>query len=222
MKEVDLYPPLKDYLHRLGYEVKSEVQHCDVIAIRDESLVIIELKLSLNLTILLQAVDRLTLSNSVYIGVPKGIPIFKKHRKRVIKLMRMLGLGLIVIDPVSRIGSIDVLCDPNDYKPRQVKKKTQRLLRAFSQLVGDPNLGGSTSQQNVMTAYRQKAIAIAEYLQLNGESKAAVIARLLIEPKTRNILYDNVYGWFDRHGKGMYSLSQRGASELPEWIARNQ
>ncbi|NQV51377.1 MAG: hypothetical protein HQ507_12835 [Candidatus Marinimicrobia bacterium] len=222
MREVDLYPPLKEYLQNQGYEVKSEVQHCDVIAIRDTSIVVVELKLSLNLTILLQAVDRLTLTNTVYIGVPKGIPALKKHRKRIVKLMRMLGLGLIVIDPAARFGGVDVLCDPSEYKPRQVKKKTQRLLREFSQRDGDPNQGGSTTQQSIMTAYRQKSIAIATYLRVSGESKAAFIAKALTEAKTRIILYDNVYGWFERHGKGRYSLSSKGLSELDEWISRNQ
>ncbi len=60
MQEIDLYPPLKDYLVHQGYEVKGEVLHCDVIAVRgDESIVVVELKLSLNLSVLLQAVDRL-------------------------------------------------------------------------------------------------------------------------------------------------------------------
>ena len=72
-----------------------------------------------------------------------------------------------------------------------------------------------------MTAYRQKALAIAEYLQEHGETKAAVIARSLAEPKTRTILYDNVYGWFDRLGKGVYALSLRGENEISEWLTHN-
>ena len=223
MQESDLYPALKDYLTRQGYEVKSEVEHCDVVAIREnESPLIIELKLSLNLTILLQAVDRLKLSGTVYIGVPRGLTILKKQRKRIIKLIRLLGLGLLVIDPTARIGAVDVLCDPGDYHPRQVKHRTQRLLREFEHRVGDPNLGGSQSQGGTMTAYRQKALAISTYLQQHGASKAAIIAQNLSEPKTRTILYDNVYGWFDRLGKGIYELSLRGRAELPDWISKNK
>ena len=72
MQEVDLYPPLKHFLTQQGYEVKGEVQHCDVIAVRgDEPVVVVELKLSINITVVLQAVDRLQISDSVYIGVPK-------------------------------------------------------------------------------------------------------------------------------------------------------
>ena len=219
MQEVDLYPPLKAYLVKQGYEVKSEILHCDVVAVRgDEVPLIIELKLGLNLTILLQAVDRLKMSDTIYIGVPKGLAVLKKQRKKIIKLIRMLGLGLIIIDPKARIGNIDVVCDPSDYKPRQIKKHKQRLLKEFQERVGDPNQGGTSTRKGITTAYRQKAIAISEYLLQNGATKASMIAKVLEEPKTRAILYDNVYGWFDRLGKGIYTLSPRGVSEIQGWL----
>ena len=88
--------------------------------------------------------------------------------------------------------------------------------------VGDPNTGGSTARRGIMTVYRQKALAIAEYLQEHGETKAAVIAGSLAESKTRVILYDNVYGWFDRLGKGVYALSPRGEAEFPKWLTHDQ
>ena len=133
----------------------------------------------------------------------------------------MLGLGLIVIDPRAKIGGVDVLCDPGEYKPRQIKKQTQRLLKEFQERVGDPNQGGTSMKRGLMTAYRQKVLAIATYLMTHGETKASIIAKSLEEPKTRAILYDNVYGWFDRLGKGVYTLSPRGFSELPDWLSKS-
>jgi len=222
MQEVDLYLPLKKYLEQQGYEVKSEILNCDIVAVRaDNAAIVVELKLQLNLTIILQAVDRLRVSKAVYIGVPKGLAILKKKRKQIIKLIRMLGLGLIVIDPEARIGNVDVLCDPSDYKPRQVKKQTQRLLKEFQERVGDPNLGGSNMRRGLMTAYRQKALGISVYLMTHGATKASIIANSLGEPKTRAILYDNVYGWFERLGKGVYTISPRGTSEIPEWLSKS-
>ena len=127
IREADLYPPLKNFLTHQGYEVKGEVEHCDVIAVRgEEPVVVVELKLSINLTVVLQAVDRLQISDTVYIGVPKGIAALQNQRKQVVKLLRMLGLGLMVIDPAAPLGSVDVLCDPGEYKPRQVKQRTYR------------------------------------------------------------------------------------------------
>jgi hypothetical protein len=223
IREADLYLPLKHFLTHQGYEVKGEVEHCDVIAVRgDEPVVVVELKLSINLTVVLQAVDRLQISDTVYIGVPKGIAVLQNQRKQVVKLLRMLGLGLMVIDPVAALGSVDVLCDPGEYKPRQVKHRAYRLLGEFMHRVGDPNVGGSTVRRGIMTAYRQKALAIAGYLKEHGETKAAVVARSLAEPKTRVILYDNVYGWFDRLGKGVYALSPRGDAEFPKWLTHDQ
>ena len=222
MQEVDLYPPLKSYLEGQGYEVKGEILNCDVVAFRPEDPpVIIELKLSLNMSILLQAVDRIKISDTVYIGVPNGLVVLKKRCKQIIKLMRMLGLGLIVIDPRAKIGGVDVLCDPGEYKPRQIKKQTQRLLKEFQERVGDPNQGGTSMKRGLMTAYRQKVLAIATYLMTHGETKASIIAKSLEEPKTRAILYDNVYGWFDRLGKGVYTLSPKGFSELPDWLSKS-
>ena len=47
MKEADLYLPLKRFLESQGYEVKGEVQDCDVLAVRGtEALVVVELKLT--------------------------------------------------------------------------------------------------------------------------------------------------------------------------------
>ena len=129
MREVDLYPPVKQFLSQQGYEVKGEVRDCDVIAVRrDEPMVVVELKLAFNLTVVLQAVDRLQISDTVYIGIPTGLAVLKRNRKKAVKLVRMLGLGLLEIDPSARIGAVDVLCDPGVYKPRKVKRRADRLL----------------------------------------------------------------------------------------------
>ena len=48
---------MKRFLESQGYEVKGEVGNCDVAAVRgDEELVVVELKQSLNLELVLQAV----------------------------------------------------------------------------------------------------------------------------------------------------------------------
>jgi hypothetical protein len=48
-------------------------------------------------------------------------------------------------------------------------------------------------------------------------SKAAAIATELDEPKSRAILYRDVYGWFDRIERGIYALSPRGVKEIETW-----
>jgi hypothetical protein len=221
MREADLYLPVKRFLESQHYEVKGEVRECDVLAIRgEEDPVVVELKLSLNLGVILQAVDRLALSPKVYVGVPVRCGALNSRGKPIVKLLRMLGLGLLAIDPGAETGSVEVLLDPGDYRPRQSKRRRERLLGEFANRVGDPNLGGSDMKQGVMTAYRQRALAIGRLLQDSGPTKASAVAGALAEPKARAILYDNAYGWFDRVSIGVYGLSPRGEQEIPLWRAR--
>ncbi len=224
-KESDLYSPLKRFLEDQGYEVKGEVLDCDVVAVRgSEAPVVVELKTSLNLNLLLQAVDRLSLTPKVYVGIPKGSKSLGSRRKRVLKLLRMLGLGLVTIDPSGRTEmderpSVDVILDPSEYRPRASKHRRDRLLGEFERRVGDPNLGGSEKKRGVMTAYRQRALAIAELLQAQGPTKASEVAEMLHQPKARDVLYRDVYGWFDRVSLGVYALSPRGQREMVEWLS---
>ena len=217
MKESDLYLPLKRFLESQDYEVKGEVQDCDVVAVRGkEAPVVIELKLSFNLDVVLQAVERLSLTPKVYIGIPKRSKILDRRRKQTFKLLRMLGLGLVAID-LNNAGSITVLLDPGEYRPRKSKHRQERLLGEFKKRVGDPNLGGTDKRKGIMTAYRQRALTIALFLRNQGETKASDIARILREPKARDILYRDVYGWFERASFGVYRLSPRGRLEVPLW-----
>ena len=218
MKESDLYLPLKRFLESQNYEVKGEVQDCDVLAVRgEETPVVVELKLTLNFNVILQAVERLSLTPKVYIGIPEQCKTLKRRRRHIIKLLRMLGLGMIVIDSDREAGSVDVLLDPGEYRPRRSKFRQERLLGEFMKRVGDPNLGGTKKRKGIMTAYRQRALAIAWFLQKHGPNKASHVAKTLQEPKARDILYNDVYGWFDRVSRGIYDLSPRGKQEIPLW-----
>jgi len=219
MKESDLYLPVKRYLQSQNYTVKAEILDSDVLAVRgDEEPVIVELKLAVNLNVILQAVDRLGLSSKVYVGVPDWCKVLRGRRKHLIKLFRMLGLGLIAID--TQRNKVEVVVDPGDYRPRKSKHRRERLLREFEQRVGDPNIGGSATRRGIMTAYRQRALAIAAFLDEHGPSKASILAQAVTEPGARDILYRNVYGWFERLSHGIYGLSPRGNREIQLWQKR--
>jgi len=218
MKESDLYLPLKRFLEFQRYEVKGEVQDCDVLAVRGkEAPVVIELKRSITLDLILQAVERLSLTPKVYIGIPSNSKCLTRRRKAIVKLLRMLGLGLVVIDPGRKSNGVKILIDPGAYKPRISKHRQERLLGEFIKRVGDPNLGGTEKRKGIMTAYRQRALAIAGFLHKNGPAKASHISQVLKEPKSRQILYNDVYGWFERVSYGVYGLSPRGKREIVLW-----
>jgi len=218
VKESDLYLPVKRFLESQGYEVKGEVGDCDVAGVRgDEELVVVELKLSLNIELVLQAVERLSVTSKVYVGVPVGNHSLNRRRRQTVKLLRMLGLGLLVIDPDLKRHGVDAVLDPGEYRPRRSSRRRELLLGEFVRRVGDPNLGGASVRNGIMTAYRQRALEIASFLQTNGPTKASQVATAIGDPHTRDILYRNVYGWFDRPSNGIYALSSRGAQEVPLW-----
>ena len=147
--ETDLYLPVKTLLEGQGYKVKGEVAAADIVAIRgEEDPIIVELKTAFSLTLFHQAIERQSLSDYVYIAVPRGTnKAYLKSLKRNRTLCRRLGLGLMTVR--LKDGFVETHLDPEPYKPRPSKVKKGRLLREFSRRVGDPNKGG-TARTTIM------------------------------------------------------------------------
>lgn len=217
MPEVDLYAPIKRFLEKQGYTVKGEIEECDIVAVRDdEDPVIVELKAQLNLALILQAVDRLSASDTVYIAfrVGKGKSAsFRSRHKQVKSLLRRLGLGLLT---VSTRNKVTAELDPAPYRPRSNKERRARLLKEFAERIGDPEAGGSANKQRV-TAYRQDALRCARELADAGVLKVSELRQRTAVERAANILQDNHYGWFDRVRRGHYELSPNGRSALGDW-----
>ena len=213
--ESDLYAPVKALLEGQGYVVKGEVRGCDVVGVRgEEPPVIVELKRVFGLGLVLQGIDRLALSDRVYLAVGQ----WPKPIKNVRKLCRRLGLGLLV---VSRERA-DVVIDPLPYKPRTNKRKAGRLLGEHRRRVGDPNLGGSAMRAPLMTAYRQEALRCAVLLASNGPMAPRAMRVAADVPNAAKILRHDHYGWFERIERGVYALTARGRAGLEEFAARTQ
>jgi hypothetical protein len=199
--EVALYAPVKVLLEAQGYEVKGEVLACDVVGVRgDEPPVVVELKRGFTLALVLQGVDRLAITDSVYLAVGA----WPRRQAEVRRLCRRLGLGLIVVTG----GRADVLEDPVPYRPRRDTRRLGRLLREHQRRVGDPTRGGST-RQPVMTAYRQEALRCARLLEAGPMALRAMRAMADV-PHAGAILRDDVYGWFERVERGTYALTPKG------------
>ena len=217
MAEVDLYGPIKQFLESQGYAVKGEIGACDIVAVRgDEGPVVVELKERLNLALLLQAVDRLRVSDAVYVAfrIGKGHSAsWRSRRKQVTILLRRLGLGLLT---VSASGSVVALLDPAPYRPRLDTGRRTRLLREFAERVGDPETGGSTSRHR-LTAYRQDAVRCARELTNERVLKVSVIRERAEVSRAGPILRDNHYGWFERVKTGYYELSPSGRRDMIRW-----
>lgn len=217
LKETGLYAPVKKLLEEQGYEVKSEIGAADVFALRGgEPPVVVELKTGFTLSLFHQAIERLAISDTVYVAVFRGKGrAFLSSLRGNLRLCRRLGLGLITVRPED--GFCDIHLDPGPYAPRKSKAKTTRLLKEFALRVGDPNLGGST-RTTIVTAYRQDAMRVAVHLRENGACKASDIARATGVGRARTIMADDHYGWFERAERGIYRLTPKGeqaAAELP-------
>jgi len=217
LKESDLYLPIKHFLNNLGYQVKGEIKECDIVAIKGDQLIIIELKLTLNITLLLQSMDRFNLADTVYIAIPKQATIFKNKSKQVKKLIARLGLGLIVVDIQQTQQYVEVIHDPKDYTPRKNKRKQAALLKEFNLRQGDTQKGGSTRKQAGLTAYRQRCIRVAGYLFQTTCASGAEIKKAINEPQATQFLSNNYYDWFNKVEHGIYTLSDKGKKELPSW-----
>jgi hypothetical protein len=67
-----------------------------------------------------------------------------------------------------------------------------------------------------MTAYRQQALACAAALAQSPARPRDLKATI---PDASKILLRNVYGWFVRVERGVYSLSDAGKAALVRWSA---
>jgi hypothetical protein len=217
MAERDLYRPIKQFLEAQGYAVKGEIGPCDVVGVRgDESPVVVELKERLSLTLILQAVDRLSVSNTVYVAfrIGKGQSgSWRAQGKHVVGLLRRLGIGLLT---VSTRGQVTAVLDPAPYRPRPRAERRARLLKEFSERIGDPEIGGSASARR-LTAYRQDALRCARELAAAGALKISVLSVRTGVGRAGPILRDNHYGWFDRVKTGHYALTPEGERGLEQW-----
>jgi hypothetical protein len=210
--ESSLYLPVKRFLEKLGFEVKGEVCGCDLVALDAKEpvgVVIGELKLTFTLDLVLQAVDRMAACDEVWLAVRasrrgRG----REHDRRVRKLCRLLGFGLLSVS-----GKVEVLVEPVPWRPRRDAKRRSRIVEEHRRRRGDPAMGGST-RQPIMTAYRQQALACAVELA-RGPARPRDLKPSL--PDAPAILLRNVYGWFVRVERGVYGLSEAGKAALVRW-----
>ncbi len=218
LRETDLYRPVCDYLTRNGYTVRGEVMSCDIAALRGEELIVIELKRSLNLQLIVQAVERQKITDSVYVAVPRPSNRTKwaRETKGVQKVLKRLELGLILVATGRVKTPVEIIFHPTLSERRKQKRALRAVLREIENRSGDFNTGGCT-RQKLVTAYRENAIQIAHLLLELGPQAPKQLRALGTGEKTLSILYRNVYKWFDRIDTGLYAINERGRSELADY-----
>lgn len=211
MTETDLYAPVKAFLEAQGYEVKGEIGKCDVVARRgDDPPVIVELKTRFSLQLVLQGVDRQSMTDAVYLAVT---PPKRRETRDIVALCKRLGLGLLTVSG----AFVEAHADPAPYQPRRNAKRKTMLLKEFAHRVGDPQQGGATRRKPMMTAYRQDALRCVRHLGCEGATKASRLRDATGVARAAGILRDDVYGWFQRVERGVYDLTPKGRAALLEF-----
>jgi hypothetical protein len=212
--ETSLYLPVKAFLEQAGYTVKGEIGGCDLVGLSDQDppvVVICELKLSFNLELILQAVDRAAAADEVWIaGRVSAKGKGRESDKRYRDLCRRLGIGMLGI---SDAGEVSVIVGSVTPMPRTNPKRRSRLMREHQRRKGDPAVGGST-RTPLMTAYRQQALGCASALAAGPLKVREIRAQV---PEAAKILQGNVYGWFERVERGVYGLTPVGLEALARW-----
>lgn len=219
--ETDLYRPIREYLEALGYQVQGEVNGCDLVAVKEDELIVVELKTTFNLKLLTQAVKRQRAAESVYVAVP-----YPKGGKRTAAwgdmclLLRRLELGLITVALSKSGGRVEVHFHPQSFDRlrslRANKRARRSIIRETAGRSGHYNTGG-TNRTSLITAYREQAIHIACCMMRFGDMSPAQLRKMGTSPKTPNILRDNHYGWFTRVSRGVYKLEDSAREFLKDY-----
>lgn len=218
VRETDLGGPLSAHLTAQGYTVRSEVKDCDIAAVKGDDLLIIEMKTALNLPLVVQAVRRQRLTDSVYVAIPRPSNKWKwwKESRGVQHLLRRLELGLILVSLEKGKPPVEVIFHPLPFARRKRAKSRRAVLEEVAHRTADYNRAGST-RVKLATAYRENAIHIACCFLAGGNRSPAGLRALGTSPKTLSILRLNPYGWFERVGYGLYGLTARGKRDLSAW-----
>ena len=172
------------------------------------------MKLSFNLELVLQGVDRAAACDEVWLAARlsargKG----RESDARFRNLCRRLGFGML---GVSGIGEVQILVSPAAPGPRRDARRRSRLVDEHRRRQGDPVAGGG-ARVPIMTAYRQQALACAFAMTRGAQRPRDLKAAT---PDAAKILRHNVYGWFARAERGLYVLTDAGRAALERWPRR--
>ncbi len=217
-KEEDFYKPIKKHFEQQGYDVKAEVKDCDCVCIKGEEIVICEFKLSFNISLVFQGLDRQKIADNVYICIPRykgriGYRNFLKAKN----LCSRLGLGLIIVNTTLKNPTCEEVLRPEETLVRKNKQKREKLLKEYNGRTFDLNTGGQ-NKKKINTAYREACIKILCILELEGKiTSSELVSKYGFEKSVYTILYSNPLRFFEKtQERGVYIASDIGKKELED------
>ena len=110
--EKELYLPTRHYFEKQGFSVDGEVKNGDLVAIKNDIVVVAELKKTFNISLVYQLMERKNITPYVYAVIFRPKNFRDKKTKQMLKLVKLLGVGLLVVSDAS--GIIEEIVAPNN------------------------------------------------------------------------------------------------------------
>ena len=213
-KETDLYNPIRQMLTDRGFTVRGEVKGCDIAAVKDDILWVVEMKLVANLTLIYQAMERQAATGWVFVAMPRPKSSNDKSYKKLQRLLKKLKLGLITVALDSPLKYAEVVIFPEG-KDNKDTKKANQLKKEIEGRSFD-TVGGATKAK-INTAYRERCVCIACLLEEKGPLRPSELVKNYGCHKDAGfILRANYFGWYNKVSRGTYELSEKGREYLAE------
>lgn len=213
MKESEMYDPIRNLLTNQGFIVRGEVKGCDIAAVKGDTFWVVEMKLSANITLIYQAIERQTATDWVFVAVPRPKNSRNKKFRSLNKLLKKLGLGLITVVLDSPVKNAEIIIFPNAKKEKENAKSAAIKKEVFGRTTD--TLGGTT-KTIVNTAYRERCVRIACLLETKGALSAKQLTEVGCEKDTYSILRSNYFNWFKKIGRGIFEITEIGRKYLNE------
>ena len=182
LKEKDLFEPLKNWLEAQGFTVYAEYNGIDVIAVKEDEVVAIEMKKTMNLKVIDQILNVRDRVNKAYVCV------FNQPKKRAFQdnnmsigeqILRKLNVGLIKITALNSYYHADEGITFNIenvwYKP--VK---QEIPSEYFKNIPDyykKNIGGVKSGDGSLTPYKVSILTLEDYF-IERKNKPSTIKEI--------------------------------------------
>ncbi|MDY0063861.1 MAG: DUF2161 family putative PD-(D/E)XK-type phosphodiesterase [Bacilli bacterium] len=213
MLEKEMFFPLKTYLEKQGFTVQAEIEHADIVAMKNDEILIVEMKTAFSTKLIVQGIKRQSFSDYTYLAIPKpnkkNLSSLAFQEKKTI--VKHLGLGLLLVDTSEVLPVLDAV----PFQVRSNKRRKRHLQNEFLLRKTASNEGG-VNKTKIVTAYRELACLLADYLK-EGPKTTKDMKTHFQETKVLSILQHNFYGWFERVSKGVYQLSGKGIQALLDY-----
>jgi len=210
--ERDMFLIIKKYLESQGFIVKAEVKDIDIMAVKEDFVLLVEMKMQLNTNLMAQGIKRSTLNDLVYLAIPR--PSSKVLKSKLFKdkclILKHLALGLLLVD--MKKETLEVLLDPKDPQVRKKKKKRNALLKEFHLRKTAYNVGG-VSKTKIVTAYKELALIALDFMS-ESEKTTKELRQYTMNTKIVDLMQKNYYGWFVRVSRGVYDITDEGRKAL--------